>query len=253
LIPNPIRNVLSSMRMNGVSYLLMGGQACVLYGGAEFSRDTDITVLAEPANLEHLSAALAELQADCIAIPPFERKYLDMGLAVHFRCRHPLAPKQRVDVMTKMRGVDPFSALWLRRSTFDLEGEPVEVLALPDLVKAKKTQRDKDWPMLSRLIEANYTENRDQPTSQQIEFWIIEMRTPALLMEIVKRFPDECRRYVQRRELLSTAVAQDEMALTAALKVEEEFERAADRAYWLPLRQELQKLRAASRKEKWVT
>jgi len=30
------------MRRNGVRYLLMGGQACVFYGAAEFSRDLDL-------------------------------------------------------------------------------------------------------------------------------------------------------------------------------------------------------------------
>jgi len=41
LIPNPIRKVLSSMRAHRVRALLMGGQACVFYGAAEFSRDTE--------------------------------------------------------------------------------------------------------------------------------------------------------------------------------------------------------------------
>ncbi len=45
MIPNPILKVLSSMRSNGVRALLMGGQACVFYGAAEFSRDTDLAVL----------------------------------------------------------------------------------------------------------------------------------------------------------------------------------------------------------------
>ena len=36
--PNPIRKVLSTLRSFQVRHLLMGGQACVLYGGAEFSR-----------------------------------------------------------------------------------------------------------------------------------------------------------------------------------------------------------------------
>ena len=34
-----------------VHALLMGGQACVFYGAAEFSRDTDLLILADPANL----------------------------------------------------------------------------------------------------------------------------------------------------------------------------------------------------------
>ena len=53
----------------------MGGQACVLYGAAEFSRDTDIAVLASPANLDLLRAALRELQARRIAVPPFTIHY----------------------------------------------------------------------------------------------------------------------------------------------------------------------------------
>jgi hypothetical protein len=40
LIPNPILKVLSTFRNCEVRALLMGGQACVFYGAAEFSRDT---------------------------------------------------------------------------------------------------------------------------------------------------------------------------------------------------------------------
>lgn len=64
----------------------MGGQACVLYGAAEFSRDTDFAILASLPNLSRLRAALAELQAEVIAVPPFELKYLQKGHAIHFRC-----------------------------------------------------------------------------------------------------------------------------------------------------------------------
>ncbi len=35
------------MQEHRVRALLMGGQACVLYGGAEFSRDTDLAILAD--------------------------------------------------------------------------------------------------------------------------------------------------------------------------------------------------------------
>ena len=53
----------------------MGGQACVLYGGAEFSRDTDIVVLCNDENLRRLQAAVFELRAEQIAVPPFERRF----------------------------------------------------------------------------------------------------------------------------------------------------------------------------------
>lgn len=103
------------MRTNGVRCLLMGGQACVVYGGAEFSRDTDLAVLADDENLRNLRAALDELDAKPIAVPPFERRYLESGHAIHFRCRLPEAFGLRVDVMSRMRGLPGFEELWARR------------------------------------------------------------------------------------------------------------------------------------------
>ena len=69
MIPNPIRKVLSTLSTHQVRYLLMGGQACVLYGGAEFSRDCDIAILCEPTNLARLQQALDELEARTIVVP----------------------------------------------------------------------------------------------------------------------------------------------------------------------------------------
>jgi hypothetical protein len=61
LIPNPILKVLSSMRTHRVQALLMGGQACVSYGAAEFSRDVDFAILTSPENLGALRNALKAL------------------------------------------------------------------------------------------------------------------------------------------------------------------------------------------------
>ncbi len=97
MIPNPIRKVLSMTAAQQVRALLMGGQACVFYGAAEFSRDTDLLILADTENLQRLAAALSALRAGCIAVPPFQREFLDRGLAVHFRCQHPEALGMRID------------------------------------------------------------------------------------------------------------------------------------------------------------
>src|SRR5437867_12903931 len=108
----------------------MGGQACVLYGAAEFSRDTDFAILASPGNLARLRGALEDLRADVIAVPPFEARYLRKGHAIHFRCRHPECAGMRIDVMTRMRSVGPFSELWSRRTSMVLEnGLSCEVMS----------------------------------------------------------------------------------------------------------------------------
>lgn len=234
------------MRAQRVHALLMGGQACVFYGAAEFSRDADFAILADSANLTRLHKALAELQAETIAVPPFALKYLRRGHAVHFRCQHPDALHMRVDIMSRMRGVDPFARLWRRRTTLQLAGgERVDLLSLPDLVQAKKTQRDKDWPMIRRLVEAHYFENQKHPTPPQIRFWFQELRTSELLLELAQRHPATCRRLTSKRPLLSQVISGESINLEQALLAEETAERQRDREYWLPLRRELEALRHA--------
>jgi hypothetical protein len=244
LIPNPIRKVLSTIRKHRVRALLMGGQACVFHGAAELSRDTDFAIVADIANLRRLQKALDELEAEVIAVPPFELKYLRKGHAVHFRCCHPEASRVRIDVMSKMRGVAPFTTLWRRRVTVRLpDGDLYDMLSVPDLVRAKKTQRDKDWPMVRRLLEADIIARRNAPSQNDLRFWLLELRTPVLLIEIAQLYPRLTRRLRPKRPLLGNALSGDLEALEKALHTEERQERERDRAYWLPLKKELEQLR----------
>ena len=61
MIPNPIVKVHSTLSCHEVRHLLMGGQACVFYGAAEFSRDCDIVVLSDETSFARLQLALDEL------------------------------------------------------------------------------------------------------------------------------------------------------------------------------------------------
>ena len=232
------------MRAHRVRALLMGGQACVFYGAAEFSRDTDFAILAVAANLARLRRVLADLQAEPIAVPSFELKYLRKGHAIHFRCQHPEALRMRMDVMSKMRGLDPFARLWRRRTVIELpDGTTCNLLSLPDLVQAKKTQRDKDWPMIRRLVEAHYFQHCTRPNPAQVKFWLRELRTPQLLVELAQTHPRLCRQLAPGRPLLASAVLGRAAKLEAALLAEETAERERDKLYWMPLRKELEQLR----------
>jgi len=222
----------------------MGGQACVFYGAAEFSRDTDIVILSEPANLKRLASALDELKAEVIAVPPFHEKYLIRGHAVHFRCRHPDVYGMRIDVMSVLRNVDPFPKLWERRTTVETDGHgSYDLMAIPDLIQAKKTQRDKDWPMIRRLVESNYFEFGGNPSPERIEFWLKELRTPELLIEISKKYPKANKKVSMMRPLLKYACAAMFDELSESLFEEELAERKKDMEYWKPLKDELEKIR----------
>jgi hypothetical protein len=136
------------MKKRGVRALLMGGQACVLYGAAEFSRDVDLAILADERNLAQLENALADLRAYSIYVPPLTRDYLLRGHACHFRAPLARSLEIRIDIMAVLHGCEPFPAMWKRRRRLRVSRIGlVNVMALPDLVRAKKTQRDKDWPM----------------------------------------------------------------------------------------------------------
>lgn len=152
----------------------------------------------------------------------------------------------RVDVMSKMRGVDSFARLWKRRTTLQIPGgEKCDLLSLPDLVQAKKTQRDKDWPMIRRLVEAHYFQSQARPKPVQVRFWFQELRTPELLVDLARQEPATCRRLARRRPLLVHAIAGKTETLEQALLAEETAERQQDKEYWLPLRRELEQLRHA--------
>ena len=251
MIPTQILRVLSTIRTYDVRALLMGGQACVLYGAAEFSRDLDLAVLATSAALPKFAAAMDALHATVIAVPGFEGRFLERGHAVHFSVPDAAAPPLRVDVMSRMRGVAEFEVLWERRTTIAIPdpaaaGEVMlEVMALEDLVTAKKTQRDKDWPMLRRLDDASFAAARDdQVTDAQVEFWLAELRSPEFLHEVVARWPAAAERS-PRPAVVATRVNGD---TDAALAREQAEEMAADREYWAPLRRELESARREARR-----
>jgi hypothetical protein len=224
----------------------MGGQASVFYGAAQVSKDIDLILLADTANLQRLRHALEELRAERIAVPPFDAGVLNRGHAVHFRCHAAGVEDLRLDVMTRLRGVADFATLWERRTVIGGNtGEEFNLLSIPDLVAAKKTQRMKDWPIIELLVAIHYRENREDPAPEHVRFWLREARTPELLTELAQRFPEETRRETVTRPLLALANNPDE--LRAALDAEVRTEQAKDREYWTPLRAELEQLRRDAR------
>lgn len=228
----------------------MGGQACVFYGAAQVSKDVDVMLLAEAGNFIRLEQALATLAARRIAVPPFDPSLLACGHAVHFRCAAPGVEELRVDVMTRLRDLPEFGVLWERRTVFAEPGGTVfNLLSVPDLVAAKKTQRSKDWPVIELLVTIHHRENAAAPRAEQIEFWLKEARTPELLVELSRRFPAETSKLTSVRPLLVQAITENLSDLRSALDAEVRAEQDKDRAYWAPLKRQLEALRLAAVRE----
>jgi hypothetical protein len=188
------------------------------------------------------------LQAERIAVPPFDPAALARGHAVHFRCRAPGAEGLRVDVMTRLREMPEFRVLWERRTTFaDSNGVEYHLLCIPDLVQAKKTQRSRDWPVIELLVTIHYREHANAATDDRVTFWLCEARTPELLTEICQRFPTQATELAARRPLIRLARESSLDDLRVALDAEVRAEQARDRDYWEPLRRELEQFRRGHR------
>lgn len=73
----------------------MGGQACVLYGAAEFSRDTDIAILSQNKNKE----------LETLKTSKDEEKVITGGLTQHGRKRRePSSQRGQDGAFLKRRG-----------------------------------------------------------------------------------------------------------------------------------------------------
>ena len=153
--------------------------------------------------------------------------------------------------MTRLRDLPEFPVLWARRTTLaEADGTTFDLLAVEDLVQAKKTQRSKDWPIIEALVEGHYHATGTEPTPERIRFWLAEARAPERLVELARRFPAEARALAGTRPLLVHAVTGDLAALRPALDAEVRAEQDKDRAYWEPLKRELGSFRLAEARER---
>jgi hypothetical protein len=243
LTQNPILKVLFTFQKFEVECLLIGGQACIIYGAAEFSRDSDFVVFCESENLTKLEKALQSLKAKNIYIPPLEKVFLDKGHACHFRCYDMSVKNLRIDILSKLRGCDDFDKLWERRFTVKLPDKKiVDVISLKDLVQSKKTQRDKDWLMLDRLIETDMGIVQ-KPKDSKIKWWLFECRNSDKLIELAKRYKLLCEECAKKRPLLTASLQKDGTKLQELLYNEQQLEKNKDKKYWQPLIKELETLR----------
>lgn len=101
--------------------------------------------------------------------------------------------------------------------------------------------------MITLLVEAHYARHLDVTDERVIRFWLRELRSPAILIDVARSATTVCESLLHARPLLQHAVAGSEELLKAALHVEEDAEREADRHYWAPLKSEHEQLRRKHR------
>ena len=137
-----------SLRRHRVEFLLISGQAAVLYGAATFSEDVDIWIRPTAVNLKRFLKALASLKARIHKLtPPLTLENLRKGHGFHFVLPGPVY----LDVMGKPPRVGAFETCRRRSVRMKTEWGEILVLSIPDLVEIKKTRRLGDYETISAL------------------------------------------------------------------------------------------------------
>lgn len=145
-LPPDFKDLLAAFAAEKVDYLLIGGYAVAFHGRPRFTKDIDLWI--GPGDENALRAARA---LTLFGAPPdiiMTLRSLSSGEILFFG-----VPPARVDILRDVSGVT-FPEADARRVEVEWDGVPVRVLALQDLLAAKRAAgREQDLQDV-RILEA---------------------------------------------------------------------------------------------------
>ncbi len=136
--------VCAALNDAGARYLVIGGVACVLHGYARATSDVDILIERTPENAQRVLDGLATV---------------GYGFAREWGAEEIL--KRPITVIGDDPAVDVFTVAWRvkyeqaapRALTIEVDGVPIPVIAIADLIETKRTGRLQDAADIEVLEE----------------------------------------------------------------------------------------------------
>jgi hypothetical protein len=196
----------------GIRFAITSGMACIRYGLQQTTKDSDWIVSA--AELRQLRGLLERcehrlppwvVQYRPIFGAPFEPAWLEGGWSTHIFIRTVGGgPDHHLDFFCR----PPRAAAWRHDS------EEADFADRDTVTRMKKTDRDKDWPIVGGLAAQAFA--RDEPTA------LLHLRDASLLRRAWSRADAEQRtKAISARPLLtSIAAAADDLRLESLLRAE---------------------------------
>jgi len=138
----------AELRRAGIRFLLTSGQACVFYGIQQTTKDSDWIVALDDieklrgllAGWDRAGACRAEYRSICGA--PLDRTYLGYGWTSHLTVvEQATGTEHHVDIFGKPPRVEQW----------ETDRENGEIASRHVVGQMKKTDRDKDWPIVFSL------------------------------------------------------------------------------------------------------
>jgi len=251
-----IASFFQHLEQTGTEYLLISGQATILYGAATFSEDIDLWIPPSEANLVRFIEALRAVGSRFYKLtPPFTVEYMERGHGFHFVL--PDAPSEAyLDVMGKPPRAGSFAAALNGARYFDTDFGRVRTVGIHELVELKKTQRPEDYPVIARLA-AGYLAGNPRPSAPELGWALENCLGLTELCRLLREHAESIAALAPpAAEPLSGAVREvvdtgelspaTEDTLDAWLERRISEHRRADRRYWVAIIEELRQLRRSA-------
>ncbi|HLE69119.1 MAG TPA: nucleotidyltransferase [Vicinamibacteria bacterium] len=241
-----MRSLFRALDDEGVRYLLISGQACVLYGASQFTEDVDLWVQPASSNLESFLRAMARVRAVVYKLtPPITLKYVRKGHGFHFRIGADLF----LDMMGHPPRVGAFLAAFSRARKFKTDWGTLRVSAPEDLVLLKRTNRPGDYEAISNLVRLRVVEDKEE--ASVLRWALLNTFDVADLVDFALQAAGKLNRWPSRpalRALLPIPAATSRLpdrrirraAQLLAIEMGDVQERG--RRYWRPIVSELKRL-----------
>ncbi|MBI2930449.1 MAG: hypothetical protein HYY16_02260 [Planctomycetes bacterium] len=152
-----MRKLFRSFERFDLEYLLISGQASILYGAATFSEDVDLWIRPTAPNARRLLRALSACGARIHKhTPPLTQRHMMAGHGFHFVI--PLRPPVYLDIMGHPPRVGSFELAFRRQLTMDTPWGRLPVVGIDDLILLKMTRRLSDYEVISNLVRIRLRE-----------------------------------------------------------------------------------------------
>jgi len=252
-----IVNFFQNLDARHVEYLLISGQATILYGAATFSEDIDLWVNPTDENCRRLLTALGDSHARYYKLTPaVTLEHLQRGHGFHFSLPGDNEPDVFLDIMGAPPRVGSFASALRTARSMDTDWGRLPTIGLHALVELKKTQRLEDYPIISKLALAWFDQPECEQTPDDLRWAIENIFTLPELRILVADHPAVLAALPSNtapgfKEFAEQILAGNDESEATAASVNANMQRRiaelqqTDRRYWRDIIAQLKRLRAA--------
>jgi hypothetical protein len=155
--------LLSALKKEGVSFIIIGGVAATFHGSARLTNDLDVVYERSAENIERLARAVAPFKPYLRGAPeglPFRFDPLTIRRGLNFTLRTDVGD---FDLLGELTGVGSFAAVERESLEASLFGATYRFINLNALIRSKRAAgRAKDLEVVAELEVIR--EERDQQT-----------------------------------------------------------------------------------------